>query len=160
MPPILEVLVVLSHDDYRLISSVAESALSVFSDLYSREEDNKFELTAVMEERLHSLASSLPRLLRSQNDTGKVSTLQLLAGYLQLLQWGVAQLVRSHAHLSRIIQALVMVRGQDFREITRLKSKSSAVSNIKTNGVVLFTTSKESQGFRIVPLFGDFPGLI
>ena len=111
MPPILEVLVVLSHDDYPLVSSGAESALSTFSEHYSREEQSRFELMAVLEERLHSLASSLPRLLRSQNDTGKVSTLQLLAGYLQLLQLGVAHLVRSHAHLSRIIQALVMVRG-------------------------------------------------
>ena len=118
MPSVLEVMVVLCHDNYPLISSVAESALSSFSEQYSKEEDGCFELTAVMEERLHSLASSLPRLLRSQNDTGKVSTLQLLAGYLQLLQTRVAHLVSSQAHLSRIIQARVMVRG-DIKDVPR-----------------------------------------
>ena len=108
MPPVLEVLVGLSRDDYPIVSSMADLSLTTFSQQFSREEDS-FELTAVMEERLHSLASSLPRFLRSQSDVGKVSTLQLLTGYLKLLQYRVGHLVNSQAHLSRILQALVMV---------------------------------------------------
>ena len=108
MPPVLEVLVGLSRDDYAIVSSMADLSLTAFSEQFSKEEDS-FELMAVMEERLHSLASSLPRLLRSQSDVGKMSTLQLLTGYLKLLQSRVGHLVKSQAHLSRIIQALVMV---------------------------------------------------
>ena len=113
VPSVLEVLVVLSSDEYPLVSSTARLALMQFSERYSGENEEEdevsFKLTAILEERLHSLASSLPRLLRSQNDSGKISTLQLLVGYLQLLKCRVASLVNSQAHLSRIIHALVLV---------------------------------------------------
>lgn len=107
-PPVLEVLVALCHDEYPVVSSVAQLAVTTFSEQYSGEEDS-LELTAIMGERLYSLASSLPRLMRSQNDIGKVSTLQLLTGYLKLLRDHVIHLVNSHAHLTRIVQALVQV---------------------------------------------------
>lgn len=99
---------VLSRDDYLITASMAGLSLSSFSQQFSKEEGS-FELMAVMEERLHSLASSLPRLLRSQSDTGKISTLQLLTGYLKLLQSRIVHLVNSQAHLSRLLQALVLV---------------------------------------------------
>jgi hypothetical protein len=113
MPAVLEILVSLSHDDFPVISSTAKLALTHFSDRYSKKEDGEgeggTELRAIMEERLHSLSSSLPRLLRGQSEAGKVSTLQLLTGYLQLLQSRVIHLVNSQAHLTRIVQALVLV---------------------------------------------------
>lgn len=110
MPAVLEILVSLSHDDYPLISSTAKLALTSFTDRYSKEEEGEGAgLRAIMEERLHSLSSSLPRLLRSQSEAGKVSTLQLLTGYLELLQSRVTNLVNSQPHLTRIIQALVLV---------------------------------------------------
>ena len=114
MPFVLEVLVSLRHDDYPLISSTAKLALTTFSECYTKEEEegegeNGAELRAIMEERLHSLSSSLPRLLRGQNEAGKVSTLQLLTGYLELLQSRVVHLVNSQAHLTRIVQALMLV---------------------------------------------------
>ena len=89
------------------------------------------ELASVLEERLYALASSLPRLMRqhgrhyiietvhflwiylslhhSPDDAQKVSTLQLLAGFLQLLGPHTLTLTHSHAHLSRITQALIQV---------------------------------------------------
>ena len=111
MPAVLEILVSLSYDDYPLISSTAKLALTSFSDRYSKEEGEGegAGLRVIMEERLHSLSSSLPRLLRSQNEAGKVSTLQLLTGYLELLQSQVTNLVNSQPHLTRIVQALLLV---------------------------------------------------
>ena len=113
MAAVLDVLVSLSHDDYHVISSVAKLALTSFSNRYTETEevegDSEVELRAIMEERLHSLSSSLPRLLRGQNEAGKVSTLQLLTAYLELLQSRVIHLVSSQAHLTRIVQALVLV---------------------------------------------------
>ena len=115
MPAVLEILVSLSYDDYPLISSTAKLALTSFSNRYSKEEEEGegegegAGLRAIMEERLHSLSSSLPRLLRSQSEAGKVSTLQLLTGYLELLQSRVTNLVNSQPHLNRIVQALLLV---------------------------------------------------
>ena len=43
------------------------------------------------------------------DDTRKVSTLQLLAGYLKLLDHHTVSLTHSHLHLSRLTQALIQV---------------------------------------------------
>ncbi len=45
----------------------------------------------------------------SVDDTRKLSTLQLLAGYLKLLGPRVTSLVNSYSHLSRLMQAIVQV---------------------------------------------------
>ena len=123
MPFILEVLVALSHDDFPLISSTAELALTSFSDHYSKEEESGAKLRSIMEERLHSISSSLPRLLRGQNDAWKVSTLQLLTGYLKLLQSRVVHLVNSQSHLTRIVQALVLVSELNCHLLIEMTSK-------------------------------------
>ena len=55
-------------------------------------------------------------LHHSSDDVQKASTLQLLAGYLQLLGPHTLTLTHSHAHLSRITQALVQVVLSWYRE--------------------------------------------
>ena len=50
------------------------------------------------------------------DDTRKMSTLQLLAGYLQLLGPHIISLTYSHPHLTRITQALIQVSSRQPRE--------------------------------------------
>ncbi|XP_036899933.1 TELO2-interacting protein 1 homolog isoform X2 [Sturnira hondurensis] len=63
----------------------------------------------VLSENLHSLATSLPRLMNSQDDQGKFSTLSLLLGYLKLLGPKVNFVLNSAAHLQRLSKALIQV---------------------------------------------------
>ena len=107
-PTLLETLVTLSNDDYPLVSNSAHFTISSFSKRYSKDEQN-VKLTSLLEERVHSLCSSLPRLMRANDDKRKVATLQLLSGYLRLLGPHVVNLTHSHVHLTRMIQALIQV---------------------------------------------------
>ncbi|XP_064024038.1 TELO2-interacting protein 1 homolog [Pogoniulus pusillus] len=66
-------------------------------------------LADVLAENLHSLATALPRLMSSQDDRGKVSTLSLLLGYLKLLGPKVDTVLKSRCHLQRLGKALVQV---------------------------------------------------
>ncbi|NXT74459.1 TTI1 protein, partial [Zapornia atra] len=74
-------------------------------------------LADVLSENLHSLATALPRLMNSQDDTGKVSTLSLLLGYLKLLGPKVSLVLNSASHLHRLSKALVQVLELDVTDV-------------------------------------------
>ncbi|NWY57363.1 TTI1 protein, partial [Chionis minor] len=74
-------------------------------------------LADVLSENLHSLATALPRLMNSQDDTGKVSTLSLLLGYLKLLGPKVNIVLNSISHLHRLSKALMQVLELDVTDV-------------------------------------------
>ncbi|XP_010148815.1 PREDICTED: TELO2-interacting protein 1 homolog, partial [Eurypyga helias] len=74
-------------------------------------------LADVLSENLHSLATALPRLMNSQDDAGKVSTLSLLLGYLKLLGPKVNIVLHSVSHLHRLSKALMQVLELDVTDV-------------------------------------------
>ncbi|NXL61295.1 TTI1 protein, partial [Chordeiles acutipennis] len=74
-------------------------------------------LADVLSENLHSLATALPRLMNSQDDTGKVSTLSLLLGYLKLLGPRINIVLNSTSHLHRLSKALMQVLELDVTDV-------------------------------------------
>ncbi|KFQ68519.1 TELO2-interacting protein 1, partial [Phaethon lepturus] len=74
-------------------------------------------LADVLSENLHSLATALPRLMNSQDDMGKVSTLSLLLGYLKLLGPKVNIVLNSVSHLHRLSKALMQVLELDVTDV-------------------------------------------
>lgn len=64
VPPLLEVLVTLSHDVYPQVSSTAHSSLQLLP-----RTAQELSLTSMLGEQLHSLVTSLPRLIRQHDDT-------------------------------------------------------------------------------------------
>ncbi|XP_065501461.1 TELO2-interacting protein 1 homolog isoform X2 [Caloenas nicobarica] len=74
-------------------------------------------LADVLSENLHSLATALPRLINAQDDTGKVSTLSLLLGYLKLLGPKVNIVLNSMSHLQRLSKALMQVLELDVTDV-------------------------------------------
>ncbi|XP_062479784.1 TELO2-interacting protein 1 homolog isoform X1 [Pezoporus occidentalis] len=74
-------------------------------------------LADVLSENLHSLATALPRLMSSQDDTGKVSTLSLLLGYLKLLGPKINVVLNSTSHLGRLSKALMQVLELDVTDV-------------------------------------------
>ncbi|XP_049672809.1 TELO2-interacting protein 1 homolog [Accipiter gentilis] len=74
-------------------------------------------LADVLSENLHSLATALPRLMNSQDDTGKVSTLSLLLGYLKLLGPKINIVLNSISHLHRLSKALMQVLELDVTDV-------------------------------------------
>ncbi|XP_071616365.1 TELO2-interacting protein 1 homolog [Heliangelus exortis] len=74
-------------------------------------------LADVLSENLHALATALPRLMSSQDDSGKVSTLTLLLGYLKLLGPKINVVLSSVSHLQRLSRALLQVLEMDVAEV-------------------------------------------
>lgn len=65
--------------------------------------------TDVLSENLHSLATSLPRLMRTSDDQKKLFVLNVFLGYLKVLGPLVSVVLNSAAHLERISKALMQV---------------------------------------------------
>ncbi|NXK86589.1 TTI1 protein, partial [Formicarius rufipectus] len=74
-------------------------------------------LADILSENLHSLATALPRLMNSQGDMGKVSTLSLLLGYLKLLGPKINIVLNSVSHLHRLSKALLQVLELDVTDV-------------------------------------------
>ncbi|NXI62580.1 TTI1 protein, partial [Anseranas semipalmata] len=80
-------------------------------------------LADVLSENLHSLATSLPRLMNSQDDTGKFSTLSLLLGYLKLLGPKINIVLNSVSHLHRLSKALMQVLELDVTDVKIVEAR-------------------------------------
>ncbi|NXY49967.1 TTI1 protein, partial [Ceuthmochares aereus] len=74
-------------------------------------------LADILSENLHALATTLPRLMNSQDDAGKVSTLSLLLGYLKLLGPKINVVLNSVSHLHRLSKALMQVLELDVTDV-------------------------------------------
>ncbi|XP_053309597.1 TELO2-interacting protein 1 homolog [Spea bombifrons] len=81
-------------------------------------------LGEVLSENLHSLAVTLPRLLSSQDDQGKLHTLALLLGYLQLLGPRLTHTLHSSAHLQRLSAALLQTLELDFCSVKVVEERT------------------------------------
>ncbi|XP_010134941.1 PREDICTED: TELO2-interacting protein 1 homolog, partial [Buceros rhinoceros silvestris] len=80
-------------------------------------------LADVLSENLHALATALPRLMNSQDDRGKVSTLSLLLGYLKLLGPKINIVLNSMSHLHRLSKALVQVLELDVTDVKIVEAR-------------------------------------
>ncbi|KAM4692086.1 TELO2-interacting protein 1 homolog [Rhinophrynus dorsalis] len=80
-------------------------------------------LKDVLSESLHSLATTLPRLLNSQDDQGKLHTLALLLGYLQLLGPQLTITLHSPAHLKRLSAAILQTLELDLCSVKVVEAR-------------------------------------
>lgn len=74
-------------------------------------------LLDILSEDLHSFATALPRLMASQDDQGKLSSLNLLLGYLKLLGPQINSVLNSASHLQRLSKALMQVLELDVKDV-------------------------------------------
>ncbi|KAJ8776087.1 hypothetical protein J1605_015813 [Eschrichtius robustus] len=87
----------------------------------------------ILSENLHSLATSLPRLMNSQDDQGRFSTLSLLLGYLKLLGPKVNFVLNSVAHLQRLSKALIQVLELDVTDIKIVEERHWNSEHLSTS---------------------------
>ncbi|XP_037667818.1 TELO2-interacting protein 1 homolog [Choloepus didactylus] len=113
--PLLKALVGLINDESPEVQAQCSKVLRHFAQ--QRVVVGNGAFADILSENLHSLATSLPRLMNSQDDQGKLSTLSLLLGYLKLLGPKVNFVLNSVAHLQRISKALIQVLELDMADI-------------------------------------------
>ncbi|XP_053429654.1 TELO2-interacting protein 1 homolog isoform X2 [Nycticebus coucang] len=113
--PLLKALVGLVNDESPEVQAQCNKVLRHFADQKVVVGNKAF--ADILSESLHSLATSLPRLMNSQDDQGRFSTLSLLLGYLKLLGPKVNFVLNSATHLQRLSKALIQVLELDVADI-------------------------------------------
>uniref|UniRef100_A0A670ZLC3 TELO2 interacting protein 1 n=1 Tax=Pseudonaja textilis TaxID=8673 RepID=A0A670ZLC3_PSETE len=121
---LLKALVGLVNDESPEVQRLSERALK---DMAAQERVAGNRLLAdILAEDLHSLATALPRLMTSQNDQGKIATLNLVLGYLKLLGPKVSVVLHSASHLQRLSKALMQVLELEAKDVKVVEENSCA----------------------------------
>ncbi|XP_045384558.1 TELO2-interacting protein 1 homolog isoform X1 [Lemur catta] len=129
--PLLKALVGLVNDESPEVQAQCNKVLRHFADQQVVVGNKAF--ADILSESLHSLATSLPRLMNSEDDQGKFSTLSLLLGYLKLLGPKVNFVLNSVAHLQRLSKALIQVLELDVADIKIVEERRWNSDDLNTS---------------------------
>ncbi|XP_067447589.1 TELO2-interacting protein 1 homolog [Thunnus thynnus] len=129
--PLLEALVGAVNDGEPKVRERCEVALREVSqrnqsssNLTDKNISSSQTFTDVLSENLHSLATSLPRLMRTSDDQKKLFVLNVFLGYLKILGPLVSVVLNSAAHLERISKALMQVLELDVMDVRIVEERS------------------------------------
>ncbi|KAL1021069.1 hypothetical protein UPYG_G00008320 [Umbra pygmaea] len=128
---LLEALVGAVNDEEGRVRERCEAALMEVAESSQSSDGNHRAFTDVLSENLHSLATALPRLMRTSDDQHKVFILNVFLGYLKILGPQVKVVLNSAAHLQRVSKALMQVLELDVMDVRIVEERSSVV-NIET----------------------------
>uniref|UniRef100_A0A3Q3LS77 TELO2-interacting protein 1 homolog n=1 Tax=Mastacembelus armatus TaxID=205130 RepID=A0A3Q3LS77_9TELE len=104
--------------------------------------------TDVLSENLHSLATSLPRLMRTSDDQKKLFVLNVFLGYLKVLGPLISVVLTSAAHLERISKALMQVLELDVMDVRIVEERSySSTIEISSASHDSFTAHRQKKHF-------------
>ncbi|XP_030686483.2 TELO2-interacting protein 1 homolog [Globicephala melas] len=129
--PLLKALVSLVNDESPDVQAQCNKILRRFADEKVVVGSRAF--ADILSENLHSLATSLPRLMNSQDDQGRLSTLSLLLGYLKLLGPKVNFVLNSVAHLQRLSKALIQVLELDVADVKIVEERHWNSEHLSTS---------------------------
>lgn len=129
--PLLKVLVGLVNDESPEVQAQCSTALRCLAD--QKVVVGSRALADILSESLHSLATSLPRLMNTQDDQGKFSTLSLLLGYLKLLGPKVQVILNSVAHVQRLSRALIQVLELEVADVKMVEERRWNSDNLSAS---------------------------
>ncbi|XP_018616226.2 TELO2-interacting protein 1 homolog [Scleropages formosus] len=151
---LLEVLVGKLNDENSAVRDKCSAALEAIA-LRNQTGDNH-TFNDILSENLHSLATSLPRLMRISDDQHKLFILNVFLGYLKVLGPKVAMVLNSAAHLQRISKALMQVLELDITDVRIVEERSS--SSLEHTGLgphELYTQKKHFVYFTDANIFSS-----
>uniref|UniRef100_A0A8C1HUF6 TELO2-interacting protein 1 homolog n=1 Tax=Cyprinus carpio carpio TaxID=630221 RepID=A0A8C1HUF6_CYPCA len=138
--PLLEALVGAINDEEPDVKRRCNAALDEVAQ--KGQTNGGQDFTDVLSENLHSLASSLPRLMRTSDDQHKLFVLNVFLGYLKILGPKVDAVLTSAVHLERISKALMQVMELDVMDVKIIEEKTLTSS---TNLTKLSATASSFQ---------------
>ncbi|XP_064155508.1 TELO2-interacting protein 1 homolog [Anguilla rostrata] len=122
--PLLDALVTMVNDEDPVVRDKCGAALENVAWM-SREHGGQ-AFADVLSENLHSLATSLPRLMRTSDDRRKLAVLGAFLGYLKILGPGVEGVLNSASHLHRVSRALMQVLELDVSDVRIVEERGAA----------------------------------
>ena len=138
--PLLKVLVGLVNDESPEVQARCSTVLRRLAD--QKVVVGSRALADILSESLHSLATSLPRLMNTQDDQGKFSTLSLLLGYLKLLGPKVHVILNSVAHVQRLSRALIQVLELEVTDVKMVEERRWNSDNLSASAEVSAGSSR------------------
>ncbi|XP_034733636.1 TELO2-interacting protein 1 homolog [Etheostoma cragini] len=132
--PLLEALVGAVNDEEPRVRKRCEVVLRLVSQRNQSCSSSRSAqtFTDVLSENLHSLVTSLPRLMRTSDDQKKLFVLKVFLGYLKVLGPLVSVILNSAAHLERISKALMQVLELDVMDV-RIVEERSYTATLETS---------------------------
>lgn len=127
IPVLLEVLVILSCDTYSNISSKSKKALKQFQE--QSEKQKSRPLMEILEENLLSMATTLPRQIRTSDDDQKLSLIKIISGYLKILGPNMNSLLHSYSHLKRFSLALIQALEMDCSSVKIVEEQTQILGH-------------------------------
>ncbi|XP_071491313.1 TELO2-interacting protein 1 homolog [Diadema antillarum] len=122
MSKLLEVLVNLTQDSY---DQIASKSLTILRSLAKQPLTAESRLLSeLLEDGMHRLVTTLPRIIRTADDETKLSTVDVMTGYIKLLGHRLNCLLYSAPHLKRLSVALIQVLELDIRDVSILESRT------------------------------------
>ncbi|XP_029363073.1 TELO2-interacting protein 1 homolog [Echeneis naucrates] len=126
---LMEALVGAVNDEEPRVRERCEVVLRDVSQSYQSCISSSHTFTDVLSENLHSMATSLPRLMRTSDDYKKLFVLNVFLGYLKVLGPLVSLVLNSSAHLERISKALMQVLELDVMDLCIVEERRPSSSN-------------------------------
>ncbi|KTF89856.1 hypothetical protein cypCar_00031401 [Cyprinus carpio] len=120
--PLLEALVGAVNDEEPEVKHRCNAALDEVAQM--GQTNDRQDFTDIISENLHSLASSLPRLMRTSDDQRKLFVLNVFLGYLKILGPKVDAVLTSAVHLERISKALMQVMELDVTDVKIIEERT------------------------------------
>ncbi|XP_021917527.1 TELO2-interacting protein 1 homolog isoform X2 [Zootermopsis nevadensis] len=120
---LIEMLIMLSEDEYEDVAAAATKGLRLYSE--KCETHSGKSLLEILEDNFYNLVTKLPRILHGTDDVQQLSALRLLSGYIKLL--GVSKLphlLSSVSHLNRLMWTLIQAFELDNSCISLLEDYS------------------------------------
>ncbi|XP_016349594.1 TELO2-interacting protein 1 homolog [Sinocyclocheilus anshuiensis] len=119
---LLEALVGAVNDEEPEVKHRCNAALDEVAQM--GQTNGRQDFTDILSENLHSLASSLPRLMRTSDDQRKLFVLNVFLGYLKILGPKVDAVLSSAVHLERISKALMQVMELDVTDVKIIEERT------------------------------------
>lgn len=127
IPDFMEILVGLISDEYTNVANKSRKILNIFTHTHLGPECRP--LVEMLEENLHNLSTSLPRIIRCVDENRKFSALSLMSGYIDLLGSDINHLLMSASHLKRLSLSLVQVFELDTTDIKIIEERTTWIGH-------------------------------
>ncbi|KYN02179.1 PREDICTED: TELO2-interacting protein 1 homolog [Cyphomyrmex costatus] len=119
---LIDYLISLSEDESIEVSEKAHTVLHTISENYMQNHDMK-SLIDSLEDKFYSLLTRLPTIIRRSNDNEQLVYLNQFAGYLRLFgTQRLPHIMRSQAHMQRLLLALVYIMVIDCNNVSLLQT--------------------------------------
>ncbi|XP_071560597.1 TELO2-interacting protein 1 homolog isoform X1 [Temnothorax nylanderi] len=119
---LIDYLISLSEDESPEVSEKAHNILHTISENYMQNHDMK-SLVDSLEDKFYSLLTRLPTIIRRSDDNEQLAYLNQFAGYLRLFgKQKLPHIMRSQAHMQRLLLALVYIMVIDCNNVSILQT--------------------------------------